>query len=87
MSVCLQGMVDELLSKGRGERAGEKNARISRRGSWNYMKRDGSSHQISSIVGRSISTDGIVQCANVSIFITLFSSIFLLTLDQYDFFF
>lgn len=67
MSVCLQGMVDELLLKGRGGKAGEKTERSGRRGSWNYMKRDGSSHQISSSVGRSISTDGIVQSANVSL--------------------
>lgn len=66
MSVCLQGMVDELLLKGRGGKAGERNERTGRRGSWNYMKRDGSSHQISSSVGRSVSTDGIVQSANVS---------------------
>ncbi|KAG8193259.1 hypothetical protein JTE90_027003 [Oedothorax gibbosus] len=63
MSVCLQGMVDELLQKRQG--AKEKPERPGgRRGSWNYMKRDGSSHQISASLGKSVSTDGIVQSAN-----------------------
>ncbi|XP_015907044.2 sorting nexin-17 [Parasteatoda tepidariorum] len=64
MSMCLQGMVDELLSKRNGIKVEEKSDRSGRRGSWNYMKRDGSSHQISSSVGRSVSTDGIVHCTN-----------------------
>ncbi|GIY60290.1 sorting nexin-17 [Caerostris darwini] len=64
MSVCLQGMVDELLSKRHGVKNEEKLDKSNRRGSWNYMKRDGSSHQISSNIGRSVSTDGIVQNVN-----------------------
>lgn len=44
MSVCLQSMVDELLMKRNGLR---KKSSILSRGSWSYMKRDGSSQLIS----------------------------------------
>lgn len=54
MSVCLQGMVEELLMKKNGSKMRKPNDRI-RKGSWSYMKRDGSSHQI--CVSRSPSTD------------------------------
>ncbi|XP_054156548.1 sorting nexin-17-like [Oppia nitens] len=66
MSVCLQGMVEELLMKRNGKKLCRQdmthnsgcvngNNNNSRRGSWSYMKRDGSSHQIS--LPRSVSTD------------------------------
>ncbi|XP_070391812.1 sorting nexin-17-like isoform X1 [Dermacentor albipictus] len=64
LSVCLQGMVGELLLKKQGaDRPQGTNPRqrpsSSRRGSWSFLKRDGSSYQIS--VSRSASTDGIVH--------------------------
>lgn len=44
MSVCLQSLVDELLLK----KNGVKRKRFSlNKGTWSYMKRDGSSHTIS----------------------------------------
>lgn len=61
MSVCLQGMVDELLMKQSGNKRTKPSEKMTRRGSWNYMKRDGSSYQIS--VSRSVSNDGIVNSA------------------------
>lgn len=54
MSVCLQGMVEELLMKKNGGKIRKPHDRI-RRGSFNYMKRDGSSHQI--CMSRSTSAD------------------------------
>lgn len=64
LSVCLQGMVGELLLKKQGaDRPQGTNPRqrpgSGRRGSWSFLKRDGSSYQIS--VSRSASTDGIVH--------------------------
>ncbi|KAH7969290.1 hypothetical protein HPB52_016579 [Rhipicephalus sanguineus] len=64
LSVCLQGMVGELLLKKQGaNRPQSNNSRqrpgSGRRGSWSFLKRDGSSYQIS--VSRSASTDGIVH--------------------------
>lgn len=44
MSVCLQSLVDELLMKKNGMR---RKPHLSVRGSWSYMKRDGSSQMIS----------------------------------------
>lgn len=44
MSVCLQSLVDELLLKKNGIK---KKSSFSIKGSWSYMKRDGSSHRIS----------------------------------------
>ena len=44
MSVCLQSMVDQLLLK-RNEC--HRQSTMSNKGNWIYMKRDGSSHQIS----------------------------------------
>jgi hypothetical protein len=60
MSVCLQGMVEELLMKRNGKKfkREDPNSHVNtgnRRGSWSYMKRDGSSHQIA--LSRSISTE------------------------------
>ncbi|CAG2110155.1 unnamed protein product [Medioppia subpectinata] len=64
MSVCLQGMVEELLMKRNGKKIKREEPALptvsngfggTRRGSWSYMKRDGSSHQIS--LPRSVSTD------------------------------
>ena len=65
MSVCLQGMVEELLMKRNGQKF-KRESDISndnkfRRGSWSYMKRDGSSQQIT--IPRSISND---HCANIN---------------------
>lgn len=64
LSVCLQGMVGELLLKKQGaDRPQGSNPRSrpgsGRRGSWSFLKRDGSSYQIS--VSRSASSDGIVH--------------------------
>lgn len=63
LSMCLQGMVGELLLKKNGatKPACADGRRNGRRGSWSFMKRDGSSYQIS--VSRSASSDGIVQDA------------------------
>ncbi|XP_067008355.2 sorting nexin-17 [Anabrus simplex] len=61
MSVCLQAMVDELLLKKTGMRRKQPGDR-SRKGSWSYMKRDGSSQLIS--VSQSASTDGISSNAD-----------------------
>jgi len=60
MSVCLQGMVEELLMKRNGKKIKREDSiqfvdRNNRRGSWSYMKRDGSSHQIA--LSRSVSTE------------------------------
>jgi hypothetical protein len=60
MSVCLQGMVEELLMKRNGKKFKREDPSSyvntgNRRGSWSYMKRDGSSHQIT--LSRSISTE------------------------------
>lgn len=60
MSVCLQGMVEELLMKRNGRKLKREDSiqyvdRGNRRGSWSYMKRDGSSHQIA--LSRSVSTE------------------------------
>lgn len=51
MSICLQGMVEELLMKKDGLRGRYRRPRSSgvHKGNWSYMKRDGSSHQISSV--------------------------------------
>lgn len=62
MSMCLQGMVEELLVKKTGSKFRRPPDKGTRRGSWSYMKRDGSSHQLS--VSRSESSDSIVQGAN-----------------------
>lgn len=68
LSVCLQGMVGELLLKKQGaSRPGHfgrqgvpsSQPKAGRRGSWSFLRRDGSSYQIS--VSRSASSDGIVQ--------------------------
>lgn len=59
ISICLQSMVDELLSRRKGLKVpGDYCTRQIdvRRGSWSYMKRDGSSHQLNKMV-RSVSTD------------------------------
>ncbi|XP_049858580.1 sorting nexin-17 isoform X2 [Schistocerca gregaria] len=56
MSVCLQAMVDELLLKKTGMKRRQPSDN-SRKGSWSYMKRDGSSQLIS--ISQSTSTDGI----------------------------
>ncbi|XP_023211963.1 sorting nexin-17-like [Centruroides vittatus] len=61
MSMCLQGMVDELLVKKTGSKFRCQPERT-RRGSWSYMKRDGSSHQL--CVSRSVSSDSIVHGTN-----------------------
>ncbi|CAG2169867.1 unnamed protein product [Oppiella nova] len=74
MSVCLQGMVEELLMKRNGKKIKREEPSLqyttngtaggSRRGSWSYMKRDGSSHQIS--LPRSVSTDaGLAYSAEI----------------------
>ncbi|UYV78387.1 SNX17 [Cordylochernes scorpioides] len=58
MSVCLQGMVDELLLDKSGPPSRAPPAVLGpRRASWSYMRRDGTSHQIS----RSVSTDTFVN--------------------------
>ncbi|XP_064480852.1 sorting nexin-17-like [Ornithodoros turicata] len=60
LSMCLQGMVGELLLKKNGStKPAEMQRSKGRRGSWSFMKRDGSSYQIS--VSRSASSDGILQ--------------------------
>ncbi|XP_076354671.1 sorting nexin-17-like isoform X4 [Tachypleus tridentatus] len=59
MSVCLQGMVEELLSKRNGLKFKKQSEQGSRHCSWSYMKRDGSSYEIS--VSRSSSSEGIVD--------------------------
>ncbi|XP_013779294.1 sorting nexin-17-like [Limulus polyphemus] len=59
MSVCLQGMVEELLSKRNGIKFKKQPEQGIRRCSWSYMKRDGSSYEIS--VSRSSSSEGIVD--------------------------
>ncbi|PSN32989.1 Sorting nexin-17, partial [Blattella germanica] len=61
MSVCLQAMVDELLLKKTGMKRKQPGDRV-RKGSWSYMKRDGSSQLIS--VSQSASTDGICSKTN-----------------------
>ncbi|GFG30468.1 hypothetical protein Cfor_09310 [Coptotermes formosanus] len=61
MSVCLQAMVDELLLKKTGVKRKQAGDRT-RKGSWSYMKRDGSSQWIS--VSQSASSDGI--CSKIS---------------------
>lgn len=61
MSVCLQSMVDELLLKKTGMKRKQPGNRT-RKGSWSYMKRDGSSHWIS--VSQSASSDGISSNIN-----------------------
>jgi sorting nexin-17 len=60
LSICLQGMVEELLLKRKGLKlAGDATDEGSesglRRSSWSYMKRDGSSRQIN--IPRSVSSD------------------------------
>ncbi|XP_013776484.1 sorting nexin-17-like isoform X1 [Limulus polyphemus] len=59
MSVCLQGMVEELLSKKNGVKFKKQPEQGGRHCSWSYMKRDGSSYEIS--VSRSSSSEGIVD--------------------------
>uniref|UniRef100_A0A6B0VBH6 Sorting nexin-17 n=2 Tax=Ixodes ricinus TaxID=34613 RepID=A0A6B0VBH6_IXORI len=66
LSVCLQGMVGELLLKKQGASrpghpGGLSHPKAGRRGSWSFLRRDGSGYQIS--VSRSASSDGIVQDA------------------------
>ncbi|KDR21557.1 sorting nexin-17 [Zootermopsis nevadensis] len=61
MSVCLQAMVDELLLKKTGMKRKQPGDKV-RKGSWSYMKRDGSSQLIS--VSQSASSDAI--CSNIS---------------------
>lgn len=56
MSVCLQSVVDELLLKKTGTKR-KQPAEHPRKGSWSYMKRDGSSQLIN--LSQSMSTDGI----------------------------
>lgn len=65
LSVCLQGMVGELLLKKQGcNRPQSQTTRPgSRRGSWSFLKRDGSSYQIS--VSRSASSDAIAHDQDV----------------------
>ncbi|RWS25468.1 sorting nexin-17-like protein [Leptotrombidium deliense] len=61
ISMCLRGMVEELLLKKQGVKFAD-DSRLSsnsRRGSWSYMKRDGSSHQIA--IPKSVSTDSFVN--------------------------
>lgn len=72
MSICLQGMVEELLMKRNGKKIRRDdqngvmiNGKADRRGSWSYMKRDGSCHQIA--LPRSVSTDaGLSNSAEVA---------------------
>ena len=81
MSVCLQGMVEELLMKRNGQKIKREepikynnNNRGDRRGSWSYMKRDGSSHQIA--LPRSVSTDaGLANSAEATNKVSLIFSI------------
>lgn len=61
MSVCLQAMVDELLLKKTGMKRRQPSDN-SRKGSWSYMKRDGSSQLIS--ISQSTSSDGIATKSN-----------------------
>lgn len=61
MSVCLQAMVDELLLKKTGMKRKQPGDRV-RKGSWSYMKRNGSSQLIS--VSQSSSSDGICSKVN-----------------------
>ncbi|CAN8002359.1 unnamed protein product [Ixodes pacificus] len=66
LSVCLQGMVGELLLKKQGASrpghpGGLSHPKAGRRGSWSFLRRDGSGYQIS--VSRSASSDGIVRDA------------------------
>lgn len=44
MSLCLQSLVDELLVKKNGY---DTKSQTNKKGTWSYMKRDGSSHLIS----------------------------------------
>ena len=67
MSVSLQGMVEELLMKRNGRKFRREDAinyidNGTRRGSWSYMKRDGSSQQIT--LPRSVSTEAGFTNAN-----------------------
>ncbi|CAM1322467.1 SNX17 (predicted) [Pycnogonum litorale] len=59
MSICLQGMVEELLMKKDGKSSRYCRPRsegINRVGNWSYMKRDGSTQLITSICGNNNST-------------------------------
>ncbi|XP_066962039.1 sorting nexin-17-like isoform X3 [Macrobrachium rosenbergii] len=61
MSMCLQGMVHELLSHKRGHRMKRPSDRV-RKGSLSYMRRDGSSMQVTlNHTGESLPTDGSSQ--------------------------
>ncbi|KAK7068084.1 Sorting nexin-17 [Halocaridina rubra] len=61
MSMCLQGMVHELLTHKRGHRIKTPSERI-RKGSLNYMRRDGSSTQVTlNHTGESLPYEGATQ--------------------------
>jgi len=62
LSACLQSMVDELVMKKEGNRIKRPQDRPTN-GSWNYMKRDGSSHQI--CISRSSSINTIANGSNL----------------------
>lgn len=61
MSMCLQGMVQELLTHKRGRKVRTPSERV-RKGSLSYMRRDGSSTQVTlNHTGESLSLDGSTQ--------------------------